>query len=80
MDVASHSSEQYDASMTRNQCCGLRRQRRDQYITKKTSDYRELFTQLLHFPLNVSKHGPLIVKSYSCALSLANYLINLKSR
>jgi hypothetical protein len=28
--------------------------------------------------LNISKHGPLIGKSYSCALSLANYLINLE--
>ena len=54
-------------------------QRRDQNISKKTSDYRKLFTQLLDFSLNISKQGPLIGKSYSCALSLANYLINLES-
>jgi hypothetical protein len=58
------------------QCCSM--QRWDQNITKKTSDYRKLFTQLLDFSLNISKQGPLIGKSYSCALSLANYLINLE--
>jgi len=45
---------------------------------KKTSDYRELFTQLLDFSLNISKQGPLIWKGHPCALSLADYLINLE--
>ena len=40
-------------SIIKNQCCSM--QRRDQNISKKTSDYRKLFTQLLDFSLNISK-------------------------
>ena len=39
-------------SITKNQCCNVQR---GQNITKKTLDYRELFTQLLDFSLNISK-------------------------
>ena len=48
-------------SITKNQCCNVQR---DQNITKKTLDYRELFTQLLDLSLNIYKQGCLIGKDH----------------
>lgn len=46
-------------------------------LTKQATDNRKLVAQILHFPLNISKHGLLRAQNLSCCLSLTNHIIYL---
>lgn len=51
---------------------------RGRRITKKPMNGGKFFTQLLNFPLNITKQSPLGAQHRSCGLSLINHVINLQ--